>query len=204
MNKLSGTKGETHKKILDLAETLLLTHGYHAFSYQQVSQALGVRNAAIHYHFPHKTDLGVALIQRYRRRFTRFIEAQQMLAADEQLERYFELSDVYFLRNRQICPSGVLSTEFPRLPQAMQFEAEAFIADMRTWAVSIAARGRAEGCMHYQGEPEAIGAVFFSALQGALQLARVDGKILDTVKIQIRAMLGLPSPEPLREIPDVT
>jgi TetR/AcrR family transcriptional repressor of nem operon len=46
-----------------------------------------VRNAAIHYHYPKKTDLGVALIQRYRRRFQRFVEAQLALTPAQQLER---------------------------------------------------------------------------------------------------------------------
>ncbi|MXR37875.1 TetR/AcrR family transcriptional regulator [Craterilacuibacter sinensis] len=191
MKMESAVKGETRKKILDLAEALLLSHGYHGFSYQQISKVLGVRNAAIHYHFPHKTDLGVALIQRYRRRFARFTDSQQLLSGREQLERYFELSETYFAKDRQICPSGVLSTEFPRLPEIMQAEASAFIDEMRSWAVLIALKGRAEATMTYAGEAEAIGAVLFSTLQGALQLARIDENILVTVKNQIRAMLGI-------------
>ncbi|XLM19461.1 TetR/AcrR family transcriptional regulator, partial [Chromobacterium piscinae] len=76
MHNGSDSKTDTRKRILDLAEELLLTRGFNGFSYQHISSELGVRNAAIHYHFPKKNDLGVALIQRYRRRFQRFIEQQ--------------------------------------------------------------------------------------------------------------------------------
>ena len=39
-----------------------------------ISQSeLGVKNAAIHYHYPTKEDLGCAVIQRYRDRFKLWI-----------------------------------------------------------------------------------------------------------------------------------
>ncbi|WP_089083539.1 TetR/AcrR family transcriptional regulator [Aquitalea magnusonii] len=191
MKPATDTKSDTRKRILDIAEELLLTRGYNAFSYQHISSVLGVRNAAIHYHYPKKTDLGVALIQRYRRRFQRFIEAQLALTPAEQLERYYTLTDAYFERDQQICPSGILTTEYQTLPQEMQQEANAFVDEMRDWAVSIAARGRADGSMRYAGTPEAMGLLMLAALQGGLQLARTDQAVIDALKIQIRALLGL-------------
>jgi len=62
-------RSETAEQILDLAETLIQTRGYSAFSYQDIAEALGIRKASIHYHFPSKTDLGVAVIDRYIERF---------------------------------------------------------------------------------------------------------------------------------------
>ena len=191
MKPATDTKSDTRKRSLDIAEELLLTRGYNAFSYQHISSVLGVRNAAIHYHYPKKTDLGVALIQRYRRRFQRFIEAQLALTPAEQLERYYTLTDAYFERDQQICPSGILTTEYQTLPQEMQQEANAFVDEMRDWAVSIAARGRADGSMRYAGTPEAMGLLMLAALQGGLQLARTDQAVIEALKIQIRALLGL-------------
>jgi len=48
---------------VDLAEALIQSRGYSAFSYQDISDRLGIRKASIHYHFPSKTDLGVAALQ---------------------------------------------------------------------------------------------------------------------------------------------
>jgi len=196
MKTATDAKTDNSKRILDIAEELLLTRGYNAFSYQHISSALGVRNAAIHYHYPKKTDLGVALIQRYRRRFQRFIEAQLALTPAQQLEQYYSLTDAYFERDQQICPSGILTTEYQTLPEEMQQEANAFVDEMRDWAVSIAARGRADGSMRYAGTPEAMGLLMLAALQGGLQLARTDQAVIDVLKIQIRALLGLDVPLP--------
>ncbi|KUM04085.1 TetR/AcrR family transcriptional regulator [Chromobacterium subtsugae] len=191
MSNGSDSKNDTRKRILDLAEELLLTRGFNGFSYQHISSALGVRNAAIHYHFPKKSDLGVALIQRYRRRFLRFTEQQADWDAPRRLESYFGLSDQYYQQHKQICPSGILSTEFQTLPEDMQQEASAFIDEMRQWAVSIVRLGRDVGLMRYAGTPEAVGMMLFSALQGGLQLARIDDGALPLLKQQVRVTLGL-------------
>jgi len=191
MKPLDDDKSDTRKRILDIAEQLLLTRGFNAFSYQHISSALGVRNAAIHYHFPKKTDLGVALIQRYCRRFERFVDAQRALPPTEQLERYFTLTDTYYAQEQQICPSGILTTEYQTLPLEMQQETDQFVEAMRAWAVCIATAGRDNGSMRYGGSPQAMGLLMLSALQGGLQLARTDQTVLATLKDQIRALLGL-------------
>jgi TetR/AcrR family transcriptional repressor of nem operon len=196
MNTPPESKTDTRKRILDIAEELLLTRGFNAFSYHSVSQTLGVRNAAIHYHFPHKTDLGVALIQRYRRRLQRQIALQAALPPREQLERYFELAQSYFSHERQVCPSGMLSTEFHTLPEAMRIEATAFIDEMRAWSVAIMQGGREQGVFDFKGDAAAMGALMFSALQGGLQLARVEVGWLESLKQQIRALLGISTLSP--------
>ena len=57
-------RGTTKRRILDLAENLLQRLGYNGFSYQHLSKELGIKNAAIHYHFPTKEELGVEIIER--------------------------------------------------------------------------------------------------------------------------------------------
>ena len=42
-----------------------MERGFHAFSYQDISSALGVRNAAVHYHFRTKVLLVAAVVERY-------------------------------------------------------------------------------------------------------------------------------------------
>ena len=60
---------ETADQILDLAEMLIQTRGYTAFGYQDIADRLGIRKASIHYHFPSKTNLGAAVVDRYAARF---------------------------------------------------------------------------------------------------------------------------------------
>jgi len=54
----------TRKRILDIAEKLILTRGYNGFSYQDISETIGIRKASIHYHYPLKENL----VERYTRK----------------------------------------------------------------------------------------------------------------------------------------
>jgi TetR/AcrR family transcriptional repressor of nem operon len=62
-------RSATAEQILDIAETLIQTRSYSAFSYQDISDALDIRKASIHYHFASKADLGAAVVDRYVERF---------------------------------------------------------------------------------------------------------------------------------------
>ena len=50
---------DTRSEIVRLASELIRSIGYNAFSYTDISQKLHIKNAAIHYYFPSKSDLGV-------------------------------------------------------------------------------------------------------------------------------------------------
>ena len=56
---------ETRERILDVAQELVQTIGANAMSYQHISEAVGIRKASIHHHFPTKEGLIEALIERY-------------------------------------------------------------------------------------------------------------------------------------------
>ena len=61
----------TSQLILDIAQRLVQTRGFNAFSYADIARALSVSTASLHYHFASKSDLGVRLIQRYEDSFER-------------------------------------------------------------------------------------------------------------------------------------
>ena len=60
---------DTSDRLLDAAERLTQTRGFNGFSYRDLEQAIGIKTASIHYHFPTKSDLGVAMADRYVARF---------------------------------------------------------------------------------------------------------------------------------------
>lgn len=62
------SKGErTRENILDVAQGLLLEHGYGGMSVDQVIAGAGLTKGAFFYHFKSKNDLAMALLQRYVR-----------------------------------------------------------------------------------------------------------------------------------------
>lgn len=60
---------DTKDNILDTMQALIQTRGYSAVSYQDIAAELGIRKASIHYHFATKSELGVAVVERYGREF---------------------------------------------------------------------------------------------------------------------------------------
>jgi TetR/AcrR family transcriptional repressor of nem operon len=55
----------TSQQILDIAQRLVQTRGFNAFSYADIANELSVSKASLHYHFASKAKLGVRLIERY-------------------------------------------------------------------------------------------------------------------------------------------
>jgi TetR/AcrR family transcriptional regulator, transcriptional repressor for nem operon len=55
----------TRERILDAAEGLVIEHGFAATSVDRVLEAASTSKGAFFHHFPTKTDLGRALVERY-------------------------------------------------------------------------------------------------------------------------------------------
>jgi AcrR family transcriptional regulator len=64
--RMTVTSPTTRESLLAAAVELLRSVGYASFSYRDLADAVGIRTASIHYHFPSKSDLGVALVEELR------------------------------------------------------------------------------------------------------------------------------------------
>ena len=54
---------ETKEKIVTEAITFIMTRGTNAFSYKDISKEIGIKTSSIHYYFPTKNDLIVAVLE---------------------------------------------------------------------------------------------------------------------------------------------
>ena len=101
---------DTREQIMDRAAQLLMSRGFNGFSYRDISSHLGVKNAAIHYHFPAKTDLAMALVEEYRK-LLRTGTAEFMAyggSALQQLEGFFAFcGETLITWKGFLFPSGV-------------------------------------------------------------------------------------------------
>lgn len=174
----------TRDKILDLAEAFLQERGFNGFSYQHIATELDIKNAAIHYHFPNKADLGVALIERFQHRFLRFTAKLTNVEPREKLDGYFGISINYLRYGARVCPLGVLEAEYHAIPDTMQAAIKAFDKSIRDWLSQVLKTGREAKQFAFNCTPEQKALVILAALQGALQMARVGGKrvFFDTLR----------------------
>jgi TetR/AcrR family transcriptional repressor of nem operon len=167
---------DTGEEILNAAEDLLQRRGYNAFSYHHIAVQLGVRNAAIHYHFPAKEDLGVALVKRYQDRFRSWVKTTDAVDdAWRRLQAYFQTYLDFLQADCKCCPGGVLGTEFHAIPEAMREQARTLMREIYEWLVRTLEAGRAEGSLTYTGKAEDKAVEIGAALQGGLQIARLAG-----------------------------
>jgi AcrR family transcriptional regulator len=106
---------ENNKRtILNLAEALLQDKGFNGFSYAHIASELGVKNAAIHYHFPTKEDLVCAVLQRYRERFRLWINNARVkdLPPAQKLDWFFSIYTDIRADKGKVCLVGSLEAEF--------------------------------------------------------------------------------------------
>jgi TetR/AcrR family transcriptional repressor of nem operon len=167
----------TKRAILNLAETLLQDKGFNGFSYAHIASELGVKNAAIHYHFPTKEDLGCAVVQRYRDRFQLWVNNARVkdLPPGEKLDWFFDIYADMRADHGKVCIAGALETEFNSLPEALRHQTESLTGELLAWLASTLEEGREAGVFQFNGEPADKAALVLSSLQGALQMARALG-----------------------------
>ena len=196
MTTATRQRSETAEQILDLAETLIQTRGYSAFSYQDIADSLGIRKASIHYHFASKADLGVAVVDRY---IERFGAALVSIAGDENqsslamLDFYVQPYLQFASTPDRVCLSGALAGEMMALPPEVRARVDHFFRTHQLWLTKILKRGVARGEFRLAAPAPKVARFIFGALQGALLVKRTTGDlsqindVINVMKLQLAA-----------------
>ena len=168
-------RSETAEQILDLAETLIQTRGYSAFSYQDIADSLGIRKASIHYQFPSKADLGVAVVDRYIARFGEGLTAiggDQSQSSMTMLDFYVQPYLQFASTPDRVCLSAALAGEMMALPPKVRERVDRFFRTHQIWLSEILKRGEARGEFKLPAPASKVARYVFGALQGALLVKR--------------------------------
>jgi TetR/AcrR family transcriptional regulator, transcriptional repressor for nem operon len=167
------TASESSTRILDVAERLVQTRGFNAFSYADVAQALNVTKASLHYHFATKAELGECLVDRYHRSFLTALERidETCSEAGAKLGAYVGIY-IDVLENDRMCLCGMLGAEYATLPTAMQEGVRRFFDANEAWLVHMLTGGRKKKQLAFAGPPIEVARLIVSALEGGMLLAR--------------------------------
>lgn len=163
--------------ILDIAERLVQVRGFNAFSYGDVSSELEITNAALHYHFPGKAELGLALITRYSERFIASLRSIEEWDASPvgRLHAYTKLYQTVLEADR-MCLCGMLAAEYQTLPEEMRRAVVEFFDANHVWLESLLEEGRADGTVHFVGSARDAAELVVGSLEGAMLVARSYGE----------------------------
>jgi TetR/AcrR family transcriptional repressor of nem operon len=160
--------------LLDIAEELIRSRGYNAFSYHDLAHRAGIKTASIHYHFPTKADLAVAVAQRYRLRFAAMLDAlaQSKRSRKRVIRDFFGLFDAPKAPDQRICLCGVLAADLLTLPPPVQHEVRKFFQLCESWLATRLKAAHAHGDIHFPTRPLPAAKSIVAGLEGALLAAR--------------------------------
>lgn len=169
----------TKEKILDVAQDLIQRRGLNAMSFQDLSDAIGIRKASIHHHFPSKTEMVNALLLRYQNDFAKAV--QQILEsrkpAKNKLTLYFNLfrKTLEAGRHDKTCLCGVLIAELYSLDPHGAALVRSFLNTNTASICRILNAGIADRSLSIRGDVETTAELILATLEGGLLLARCDG-----------------------------
>jgi len=167
----------TKLQILNRAEDLFRQRSYTGFSYQDIAKPLGIKNAAIHYHFPTKGDLGIAIIERYRKLLAR--QMRNLPTTGDEARNQLRLLFAFEIREhsgrQRMCPLTILATDYEAVTPDMREHGRLLIEEMQVWLTQVLSIGRRHGAFHFSGDPADKAVLIWAAFMGARQLSRVAG-----------------------------
>ena len=164
---------DTAERLLDLAEKRFRTEGYNAVSFRQLADEIGVKSASVHYHFPTKEALGVAVVDRYRKRIGDSMgDPLTLETRAERITRLVEVFRTARLREGMICLCGMLGAEAVGLPPTVRESVNGFFRMCLDWLDAALAEPGVPG-----GTVRARSLAVLSMLEGAMV---VSGSMDDT------------------------
>ena len=172
---------DTRSLILDAAQELIQRLGANGMSYQHLSKAVGIRKASIHYHFPAKQDLLVALIDRYHAYFVGLVDRIVVEETDpaRMLARYIGLFEATLREGQhdKACLCGMLGAELASLGDEAVKGIRRFYKDNQERLASILKKGREAGVFRFRGDASSLACLIFAALEGAVLVVRAEGGV---------------------------
>lgn len=152
---------DTVDAIMDAAERRIREAGYSGFSFRDIAADVGVKSASVHYHFPTKDDLVVAVTRRYNERVLARVEASVASGLDI-VRAWTAVFRQAVADGGRMCLCGALGAASPDLPAGVSAEVRRFFVE---GVSSLEAGGLTR--------PRAIQVL--AALEGAILMANAQG-----------------------------
>ncbi|MDB4614546.1 TetR/AcrR family transcriptional regulator [bacterium] len=173
------TTRNTKDRLLDAAQVLIQTRGVNAMSFQDLSDAVGIRKASVHHHFASKAEMVCVLTQRYLSEFDGVLNQilRSRVSGKTKLKRYCNLF-VETLKDGQQdkgCLCGMLIAEMHSLDDEGLQLVQQFVKSNLDFLQSILTEGVSDGSILKQASNKGTAHLVLSTLEGGLLIARCGG-----------------------------
>lgn len=163
---------DTRTTILQLGDSLIREKGYNAFSFADISKKLHIKNASIHYHFPTKTDLGIAIVREHRHKLDELKKKSEGKKPLEQLNAFLGIY-VSVKAENKICIVGSLGTDFYTVEPAVQKELKILTGDILNWVIAILQEGKSKKIFRFRLPVRTKALLIITNMLAAVQLTRL-------------------------------
>lgn len=176
----------TRNEIIQLADKFIREKGYNAFSFYDISKEVGIKTASIHYHFPFKSNLGVAVIEQHMKELQHLIEKYKDKSPIEKLDKFL-LIYTQIKQENKVCLVGSLSTDLNTVDEDIKVKLKTFASMMLDWVSSFLEAGRKSKVFWFEGLPRVKAMMIICNMLAIVQLSRLTSDkdfktVRDTIK----------------------
>jgi TetR/AcrR family transcriptional regulator, transcriptional repressor for nem operon len=178
VGKMTATGNVTANRIIEAGRQLIMRRGYSGFSYADVADAINIRKASIHHHFPSKNDLVIAVVNEWRATFDADMASLQASGADAlaQLRAYIGHWERCIADDSApFCVAGMLGAERPSLPEEVAKVVKAFFDNLTAWLEQVLESGAKNDLIKLGSSVQTEAATLVSVVYGAMLAARAYG-----------------------------
>ena len=161
--------------ILEAAEKMVREGGYNAFSFREIAKEVGIKSSSVHYHFPTKEDLGVAVADYYTQKFIGNLGDPDELhdRGKDPIKTYVKAFKDALTKDKRMCLCGLLGAEIDGLPDKVAAQTRVFFEMNIEWLTKAY---KTRGLNNTEGKEKAIQTL--ALLEGAM----ITSHVLDDVK----------------------
>ena len=165
---------DTRSNLLDHAEGLARQRGFDGFSFADLEAAVGIRKASVHYHFPTKGDLSLALMTRYAEVFVGRLHriTRDHATAGARLLAYIDLYRQALDQGRSLCLCVALSVTQDALPKASKQALDQFHHDVSAWLEQVFRLALSDATIAHVTDARAEATAALAQVEGAQIMGR--------------------------------
>ncbi|WP_153800324.1 TetR/AcrR family transcriptional regulator [Foetidibacter luteolus] len=164
----------TREAIIHIADQLIRDKGFNAFSFYDISKALGIKNASIHYYFPTKTRLGVSVVKAHQ------AEAERLMRGVENSDPVTKLNAFLSIYTHtkaegRVCIVGSLATDLHTVDAEIQEELKKFVNSIIHWVTGILEEGKKQNIFFFTVPARTKALMVITNMLASVQLTRLTG-----------------------------
>ncbi|WP_268235310.1 TetR/AcrR family transcriptional regulator [Silvibacterium dinghuense] len=160
------------------AEALMIERGYSAFSYADISEAVGIRKPSIHHHFPTKAALAAAVLKAHREKTIEGTAQldRQIEAPRKRLHAYVQYWEGCIRKHTvPFCVAALMGAELPSLPEEVQVEVRLHFRALSEWLERTLKAGVKAGDIRLHDSAATEAQTLMAVVHGAMLSARATG-----------------------------